>query len=39
MSVQTDLVPFIENTWFLAVAMGAVALSFVAELLVGTTVG
>src|SRR5713226_1123888 len=30
--VQQDLVPFIGNAWFLAAVMGAIALSFLAEL-------
>jgi hypothetical protein len=36
--VQLDLVPFIGNAWFLAAVLGTVALSFAAELIVGTTV-
>jgi hypothetical protein len=38
-NVQLDLVPFIGNTWFLAAVVGIVALSFLAELIVGTNVG
>lgn len=38
-TVQLDLVPFVGNAWFLAGVLGTVALSFVAELIVGTRVG
>ena len=38
-TVQLNLVPFIGNTWFLAAIMGIVAFSFLAELVVVTTVG
>ena len=38
-TVQLNLVPFIGNTWFLVGVLGTVVLSFMAELVVGTTVG
>ena len=37
--VQLSLVPFMGNTWFLVAVMGVIALSFLAELIVGTYVG
>jgi hypothetical protein len=38
-TVQLNLMPFIGNTWFLVGVLGTVAFSFLAELVVGTTVG
>jgi hypothetical protein len=38
-TVQLGLVPFIGNAWFVAIALGVVALSFAAELIVGPTLG